>query len=398
MDNFSNDPDCRRNGKLTFMVPDLEMARQDVSLDLLKVLERGKNLEGKHMIPAKAGARRGVGHWMAGESPAMERLRQIIIEVADTGADVLIMGETGTGKELVARSLHDQSRRWKNKFVAINCCALPEFIMESELFGHEAGAFTGADRCRIGKFEFSSGGTLFLDEIDSMPVHLQAKLLRVLQERAVERVGSNEIIPLDIRVVASTKLDLKEACAQGKFREDLFYRLNVVNITLAPLRERREDIPLLFRYFALQAGSRYQRPVLELPEDLIEDILSRPWRGNVRELKNAAERYVLGFLADGENLASRSPKLENLGTERERREGNTSLSKQVQAFEKTLIAEALIRYRGDIKATHTALGLPRKTFYDKMRKYGLRRKDYLKQCQTQSAFPAENPDGQAIVH
>ncbi|MFQ5715904.1 MAG: sigma 54-interacting transcriptional regulator, partial [Nitrospinales bacterium] len=274
MDNFLNDPDCYRSGKSNFPAPDLGMVRQDAPSDLLKVLERGENLEDKHMIPAKAEARRDVGHWMAGESPAMERLRRIIIDVADTGADVLIVGETGTGKELVARSLHDQSRRWKNKFVAINCCALPESIMESELFGHEVGAFTGADRCRVGKFEFSNGGTLFLDEIDSMPVHLQAKLLRVLQERAVERVGSNEIIPLDIRVIASTKLDLKEACAQRKFREDLFYRLNVVNITLPPLRERREDIPLLFRYFALQAGSRYRRPVLELPENLIEDIIS----------------------------------------------------------------------------------------------------------------------------
>ncbi|MDF5523084.1 sigma-54 dependent transcriptional regulator, partial [Vibrio parahaemolyticus] len=182
---------------------------------------------------------------------------ETITQIADTDADILLFGETGTGKELIARSLHEQSSRRNQNFVAVNCGAVPENLIESELYGHEKGAFTGAESRRIGKFEFAQGGTLFLDEIESMPIQAQIRLLRVLQERVIERVGSNELLPLDIRVIAATKVDLKHAAEEGTFRQDLYYRLNVVTLDLPPLRERKEDIPALFHHFLLVAASRY---------------------------------------------------------------------------------------------------------------------------------------------
>ncbi|HFQ88982.1 MAG TPA: sigma-54-dependent Fis family transcriptional regulator, partial [Desulfobulbus sp.] len=201
------------------------------------------------------------GPRIIGRTPAMQRLRATIAHIADTGADVLVMGETGTGKELVARSLHEHSRRRTRNFVAVNCGAVAASLIESELFGHEAGAFTDARKARVGKFEYASGGTLLLDEIESMPLQVQVHLLRVLQERTVERLGSNRPVPVDLRVVAATKIDLRRAVDRGDFREDLYYRLNVVCLEIPPLRARREDIPLLFHHFLLVAGHRFQREV-----------------------------------------------------------------------------------------------------------------------------------------
>ena len=197
-------------------------------------------------------------HTLVGRSKKMIHLREQIISFAPTDADVMILGETGAGKELVARSLHELSPRANNRFVPINCGALPENIIESELFGHERGAFTGAVTQRIGKFEHAMGGTLFLDEIESMPLNLQVKLLRVLQDRKVQRLGSNEDIPIDVRVIAATKDDLKRASAKGTFREDLYYRLNVLSLTIPPIRERRDDIPLLFHHFVDQSAQAVQ--------------------------------------------------------------------------------------------------------------------------------------------
>jgi two-component system C4-dicarboxylate transport response regulator DctD len=195
-----------------------------------------------------------------GKSPAIVRLKEAIYTLANCSADVLLLGETVTGKDLVARCLHDLNDRKEKNFVAINCSAIPETIIESELFGHEAGAFSGANSRRIGKFEYADGGTVFLDEIESMPIDLQVKLLRVIQERTVERAGSNQSIPIDVRIIAATKVDLKEASDKGKFRQDLYYRLNVVQIILPPLRDRQEDIPLLFQHFILQTCSRNNLP------------------------------------------------------------------------------------------------------------------------------------------
>ncbi|MBI4383794.1 MAG: sigma-54-dependent Fis family transcriptional regulator [Nitrospinae bacterium] len=309
-----------------------------------------------------------------GRSPAVERLRTAINSIAQTDVDVLVRGETGTGKELAARCLHDQSRRRDGRFVAVNCGALPESIIESELFGHEAGAFTGAHSRRVGKFEYADKGTIFLDEVESMPYPSQVKLLRVLQERTVERLGSNEPVPLDIRVVAATKSDLKEISSAGRFRDDLYYRLNVATLYLPPLRERKEDIPLLFQSFVLEACSRYRCRPPELSRDTIQDLLSRKWEGNVRELKNEVERFVLNRQFQMDLSGGPTAEVFNL---RSKDAQSMPLSRQVNEFEKALIEQELIRQKGDIKKTHAALGLPRQTLYDKMNKYGLKRTDYV---------------------
>jgi two-component system C4-dicarboxylate transport response regulator DctD len=309
-----------------------------------------------------------LGPRLIGNTPAVQRLRLTIGQVADTDADVLVNGETGTGKELVARSLHENSRRRDQNFVAVNCGAVAESLIESELFGHEAGAFTDARSQRIGKFEHANGGTLFLDEIESMPMQVQVHLLRVLQERAIERLGSNELIPLDLRVVAAAKVDLREAATRGEFREDLYYRLSVVMIDIPPLRERREDIPLLFQHFVLVAGARYQREPPTPGPDQLNRLMMADWPGNVRELRNAAERYVLLGEACGYDI-------EQMVSGGEDRPAIT-LPEQLECFERSLIVQHLEANNGSIKATMESLGLPRKTLYDKMKKYGLDRGNY----------------------
>ncbi|MBC8158880.1 MAG: sigma-54-dependent Fis family transcriptional regulator [Alphaproteobacteria bacterium] len=304
----------------------------------------------------------GMDGRIVGCSDGIERVRNTIANIADTGVDVLISGETGTGKELVARCLHEFSNRQDKEFVALNCGALPETIIESELFGHEAGAFTGAAKRRIGKIEFADGGTLFLDEIESMPFSLQVKLLRVLQERSVERLGGNKTIPVDVRVIAATKVDLVDASGRGEFREDLFYRLNVANIFVPPLRDRSADIPLLFQHFLQRACIKFGRALPDTPPDRMEELMARPWPGNVRELGNFAERYVLG-LNDGDGQTASS--------------AATSLPERVEAFERQIIEEALRRNGAQVSQTATQLGIPRKKLYLRMQKYGLSRRDFI---------------------
>jgi two-component system C4-dicarboxylate transport response regulator DctD len=306
------------------------------------------------------------GPRIIGNTPAIHRLRATIAQIADTDADVLIRGETGTGKELVARSLHEHSRRHSKNFVAVNCGSVPDNLIESELFGHEAGAFTGATSRRIGRIEHADGGTLFLDEIESMPLSAQVHLLRVLQEHTLERLGSNKVISLDLRVVAATKLDLKEA---EQFRDDLYYRLNVVSIDIPPLRERLEDIPLLFEHFLLIADTRYQRETPPLSADNIRLLMTHSWPGNVRELRNVAERYVLL----GESLGY---DLQQLIHDSDDSQSAITLPQQVEVFEKSIIEQELMQQKGSLKKTMEALGIPRKTLYDKMQKYGLDKSNY----------------------
>jgi len=308
------------------------------------------------------------GPRIIGRTPAMVRLRATIARVADTGADILIVGETGTGKELVARSLHEHSQRRTKNFVAINCGAVPESVIESELFGHEAGAFTDAKKTRIGKFEHADGGTLFLDEIESMPLRTQVHLLRVLQERVLERLGSNKLIPLNVRVVAASKINLLQASEAGLFREDLYYRLNVVCLEIPPLRARLEDIPLLFHHFLLVAGHRYQQEAPIPKASQMNALMAYAWPGNVRELRNLAERYVLLGSQYGWSL---DRLLSGTETKQE-----SSLAHQVDCFERGLIEQALLASNGSIKHVMDALAIPRKTLYDKMRKYGLDKSDY----------------------
>ncbi|MBU6488926.1 MAG: sigma-54 dependent transcriptional regulator [Burkholderiales bacterium] len=302
---------------------------------------------------------------LLGQSPAIERLRRVIVDLADTDTNVLILGETGAGKEVVARCLHDAGRRRDANFAAINCAGIPEMLFESEVFGHEAGSFTGALKRRVGKLEYADGGTLFLDEIETMQMSLQAKFLRVLQERAFERVGSNELLPMNCRIVAGTKADLLALAREQRFRDDLYYRLGVVVLEVPPLRERREDIPLLFDHFVLQASARYGRAVPNaLSPQQMHALMSRSWPGNVRELRNVAERFTLGLLADvGDAEAS-------IGA------APRTLEEQVNRFERHLIEEALRACQGRAALACERLGLPKKTLYDKMRRLGITSEDF----------------------
>lgn len=288
-----------------------------------------------------------------GRSQPIQALRQTVTDIAPTQADVLIRGETGTGKELVARCIHDASGR-RGPFVALNCGGLPESLFESEIFGHEAGAFSGAIKRRIGKIEHANHGTLFLDEIESMPIAMQVKFLRVLQERCVERLGSNQQIALDVRVIAATKADLAQENEAGRFRADLYFRLNVIELELPSLRARREDVPMLFEHFVEQAALRLGRESPPMKENALRELMARPWRGNVRELRNVAERHVLG-LRDHDGAEERA----------------ASLTEAVDAFEKSLIAEELRRQNGNVLRTARRLAIPKSTLFDKIRKFGL---------------------------
>lgn len=300
--------------------------------------------------------RSGIEAALLGQSAAMQEVRRMILRLAATSVDVMILGETGTGKELVARCLHDHSPRRDRHFVAINCGGLPETLFESELFGHEAGAFTSAAKRRIGKIEHANGGTLLLDEIESMPMVMQIKLLRILQERKVERLGSNEEVPVNLRVVAATKCDLLALSEQQKFRADLYYRLNVAVLKLPPLRERREDIPLLFEHFVSQAGARYGLPVPERDPDHLRALMAQDWPGNVREIRNAADRFVLESGGSDSLSAAAAP---------------ASLAQQMEWVEKALIEQALRRCQGRMQDVMQQLGIAKKTLYDKLHRHAI---------------------------
>ena len=299
-----------------------------------------------------------------GTSTAAERLRTSVAELAGTDVSVIVYGETGVGKDLVARCIHDFSRRHKANYVAVNCAAVPETMFESEFFGHEAGAFTSALRARVGKIEHASGGTLFLDEIDSMPLSTQAKLLRALQERVIERLGSNRNIAVDLRPIAASKLDLHAASSDGQFRSDLYYRLSVAELTIPPLRDRIEDVPLLFEYFAASAAAAHERELRPITSATLTMLITHLWPGNVRELRNAAERYALGL------PGPMMPQAADTGSER------LSLAEQVEAFERALIERCLSETGGKINAVLERLKIPRRTLSEKMVRLGIDRQRF----------------------
>ena len=303
---------------------------------------------------------------LIGNTPAMERIRNTLRHIAGADVDVLIEGETGTGKEVVATLLHQLSHRKHQPLVAINCGALPESVIESELFGHEPGAFTGAQKRRIGRIEHASGGTLFLDEIESMPPAMQVKLLRVLETRQVTPLGTNDIRPVDLRVVAATKIDLGNPELRSAFREDLYYRLNVVTVHLPPLRERRDDIPMLFAHHVKLAAQRFQREVPLLTPAIRQHILDHHWPGNIRELAHFAERFVLGVLPDTPADTTQHDSSTTL-----------TLPERMEQYEASLIRATLTRHKGDVKASLQDLGLPRKTFYDKLQRHRIDRQSYV---------------------
>ncbi|MBY4945031.1 sigma-54 dependent transcriptional regulator [Cupriavidus respiraculi] len=305
---------------------------------------------------------------LIGMTPAMEQLRQTIRHIADADVDVLLIGETGSGKEMAATALHQWSRRAAGPMVALNCAALPESVIDSELFGHEAGAFTGAQRRRVGRIEHASGGTLFLDEIEGMPPAVQLKLLRVLETRSVDPLGTNDMRPVDLRVVAASKVDLGDPAQRGAFREDLYYRLNVVTLHLPPLRERRDDIPLLFQVFTARAAERFRREVPPVSADVRRHLMGHAWPGNVRELLHFAERFVLGVHALPAAQAVAAPEPAASGT----------LAERMDRYEESVLRKTLAEHGGSVRDTLQALGLARKTFYDKLHRHGIDRRAYVR--------------------
>jgi two-component system C4-dicarboxylate transport response regulator DctD len=327
-----------------------------------RALDRRRLVLENRQLRSLAGRRDEVETRLLGRTAVMVDLRYRLRAIAATDADVLIVGETGTGKEVAARALHDISPRAHKPLVAINCAALPANLIESELFGHETGAFPGAMRPRFGKFEHAQGGTILLDEVSSMPLDVQAKLLRVVQERMITRLGSNEPVALDVRFIAASKADLEAEVSAGRFRADLLYRLNVVTLRLPPLSARREDVPLLFLQLVDEAAARYRRESVEVPPHVIAAVAERDWPGNVRELRNAADRYVLGLGLQFETIAD--------GLDR-----NMRLAARVAEYERNIIASALLAHGGSLKPVYESLGLSRKTLYEKMQKYGLGRRD-----------------------
>lgn len=301
-----------------------------------------------------------------GRSSLMLSVRKQIRGIAQTGADVLIIGQTGTGKELCARAIHELSSGEDRPFVAINCAAIPAQMMEAELFGYEVGAFAGATRARFGKFEHARNGTIFLDDIENMPLELQAKLLRVIQERAVTRLGSHDAVPLNARFIASSCIDLEQAADENSFRRDLLYRLNIATLRLPVLAERREDIANLFAHLVGIVSAQLRVEAPNPSEAYLSNLNAREWPGNVRELRNAAERYVLGI-----DSAEAGTSNLRIGEKR-------TLKERVQEFERQLITSELNVQNGNLKPVYQTLGLSRKSLYEKMQKLGLSRADFRK--------------------
>ena len=350
-----------RDGAYDFLEKPYDPARL-VSTVRRALDKRRLTLENR-ALRRQVGGRDKIEARLTGRSEVMVRLREQVRAIAPTDADVLIQGATGTGKEVAARAIHRASARDGKPFVHINCAALPADLIESELFGHEAGAFPGATRARYGKFEHARGGTVFLDEIDAMSPAVQAKLLTAIQNRSITRLGSNDPVALDLRFIAASKQDLEAAAATGSFRSDLLYRLNVVTLRMPDLEERREDIPRLFTHLVAEAAARYKRPVPEVPGAVLGAVAARRWPGNVRELRNAADRFALGLDLD-------------IGVEPEAVPEGVTLADRMAAHEKALIAASLAAHGGSLKETYEALGLSRKALYEKMQKYGLSRGDF----------------------
>ncbi len=373
------------HGSVETAVKAVRMGAQDFvekPLSLEKTLLAVKNaLKQRRLEVENRALKEQVEHrWvMVGESPAMTALKGEIAQAAPSNGRVLIYGENGTGKELVARNIHHQSHRGNGPFVEVNCAAIPEELIESELFGHTRGAFTGALAAKKGKFELADGGTLFLDEIGDMSLKTQAKVLRVLQEQKVEPVGGTATVAVDVRVIAATNKRLPDEIRKGAFREDLFFRLNVLPFHVPPLRERREDIPLLARHFVAQISAEYGKRPKELTPEAVEVLVRQPWPGNCRELRNIIERVVImtaGERIDAAHLPS--PLLADLAADRDAASGGgttladfPSLNAAREDFEKRYILKKYQECAGNMSRTAEALQVERSNLYRKMKAYGL---------------------------
>ncbi|NNG14837.1 MAG: sigma-54-dependent Fis family transcriptional regulator [Gemmatimonadales bacterium] len=351
-------------------------------LDTDRTLVTARNALSRHELEKENVRLREVVHSqyaMVGESRALGQVHALIDKVGPTAARVLITGENGTGKELVARALHDASPRKDEPFIEVNCAAIPAELIESELFGHVKGSFTGAIADRAGKFELANGGTLFLDEIGDMSLSAQAKVLRVLQEGLVTRIGGSESITVDVRVIAATNKDLTAEIGEGRFREDLLYRLNVVEIEVPPLRERLEDIDALISYFAEQLSVSAGVPFREFQEDAVARLKQRSWPGNIRELRNAVERALIlasgksVTAADIERLLPASGGARGAGAVDDLIHGSRSFDAFKQDSERTFLEAKLKQHGWNVSETARALDMPRSNLYKKIERYGLTR-------------------------
>jgi two-component system NtrC family response regulator len=338
--------------------------------ELKAVLKRALHIAALEKEIVGKGQRPGlpVLEGIIGESPSMQSVFELVRKVSTSDVSVLIQGESGTGKELIARAIHRLGNRKDAPFVPINCGAIPENLLESELFGYEKGAFTGADAQKRGRIEFADGGTLFLDEIGELPLLLQVKLLRFLQEHTVERVGGRETIPVDVRIIAATNKDLKEEIGENRFREDLYYRLGVVMITIPPLRERAGDAVLLAKAFLQAFSTNYRKAIKGFRDDALDAIASYDWPGNVRELENRVKRAVV--MCEGNFVVSGDLELDAFRDSAVPK----SLRQIREETEKYHVKKALEKHDGNISKAARELGVSRPTFHDLMRKYHLSRK------------------------
>ncbi|MFI5370000.1 MAG: PEP-CTERM-box response regulator transcription factor [Candidatus Eisenbacteria bacterium] len=354
-----------------------------IALQELRVILRRalhvQRIEAERFGPHPAARRRY--HRLVGESEPMRRVFAMIQRVAPTDATVLVLGENGTGKELVAHAIHQSSPRKDLPFIPISCGAIPETLIESELFGHERGAFTDAHRAREGKVELADGGTLFLDEIGELPVHLQVKLLRFLQDRVVERIGGRDPRRVDVRVIAATNRDLKAAIAAGGFREDLYYRLSVLTIQVPPLRDRGDDVRVLAEYFLEFYGRHHKRRLKGFTQAGLRAVLGHPWPGNVRELENRVQRGVI--MARDAYLRA-----EDLELEEPRVETATTLQAARDEAERQLMMQALTRNAGNITRAARDIDVSRPTFHDLLRKHGIEAARF----RDPGAPPVDDPD------
>jgi DNA-binding NtrC family response regulator len=342
---------------------------EEISL-LVSRIVKVKNLQRENSILRKKLARQYCFHDVITKNPRMQQILTLAGEIASLRSTVLIQGDSGTGKEMVARAIHSSGDRAQKPFVAVSCAALAETLLESELFGHEKGAFTGANQQKRGKFELADGGTLFLDEIGDISPKLQVDLLRVLQERCFYRVGGSEEVRVDVRVIAATHVNLQQAAAEGRFREDLYYRLNVIQIVIPPLRERREDIPLLARHFVERLAHELGKDIADISEGALRILMDYDWPGNVRELENAVERAMVtcrGRILDEGDFAFLA---QNGGAAKA---WKVPAGMTLQDMEKLLIAATLQSTDGNIKKAAAILEIDRSTLYEKMKRYEITR-------------------------
>jgi two-component system response regulator HydG len=339
------------------------LKRRDIVKVVEKALERGSLLQENQSLRQRLHELEET-QVIVGQSPALRRTLEIVKQAAPTEATVLIQGESGTGKELIARQLHALSHRSQKRFVALNCAAFPETLLDSELFGYEKGAFTGASQTKPGRFEIAHGGTLFLDEIGELQLNVQVKLLRVLQSRRIERLGGTSSTPIDIRLIAATHRTLSEEIRKGRFREDLFYRLNVIELRVPPLRERPDDIPLLANHFLEKYTKKNRREVLSFERETLDILKAYAWPGNVRQLENVVERAVVLTTSETIKPSDLPPEIHQSNTD-----GNyfvIPFGTPLEEIERHVISETLRRTEGDKKLTAQLLGVATRTIYRKI--------------------------------